>query len=738
MLSPLSSFLTRAVTAAALLGTAGLARPAECPRPEPATQAPAAAVQPATPGGEPIHVESEGATVSRVGDASLLGQVRVRQGDRTLTAETATYVAATRSFKVEGDVQYQDPGLRVKGTTGTWSTTQGGRFEDTEFELPARPARGAAGALGLTPEGNIELDRVEFTTCPAGNDDWLLQASSIHIDRKRQLGTGRNVRLEFLGVPLLYFPYISFPAGESRKSGLLFPTIGSSSSGGFEFGIPYYFNLAPNYDAVLKPTWFSKRGVELSGNFRYLTEQSRGRIDGRLLPYDNQASRARGYASLAHLTDFTDALRLTARLEDASDSRYFEDFARGQDGTSITFLERRIDLEFLGSGWRAYGLLQNFQTIDLAIAPADRPYARAPQLLVDGSWPLGHSRLTAGIGGELVYFTRDVGVTGARLLLDPRIAMPLRAPGWFIEPSASYRQLGYSLGGLAPGADDSPTTGAPTLALDSGLVFDRSAGAGGKLLQTLEPRALYSWTPYRRQDDLPVFDTGLPELDVVRLFSVDRYVGGDRLGDANRLALGLTTRLMDAASGRQYLAGTIGQQFYFEKPRVQLPGELPEQRNASDIVAELELSAYRNWSVELATQWDPDSSNTVLGQAALQYRPRADSVVNVGYRYRKGSVEQWETSTAWRVSPRWSLYARYVYSARDAKAIDSFAGVEYEACCWKLRVMASRYVSNRTGQQDTAVSVQLELKGLSSVGTTSDASLERRIRGYSRDPDAVP
>jgi len=739
MTPPVNPILTRAVAAGLLLGTAPAALPAECPQPDP----PSAQALPAGDAGlpdeeQPIHVESDGASVTRTGDAALLGNVHVTQGTRTLRAETATYEASTRRFKVEGDVEYEDPELRVKGSTGTWSGAEGGRFEGAEFELPARPARGSAGALGLTPQGDLELEQVEFTTCPAGNDDWLLKASSIEIDRDAQQGTGRDVRLEFLGVPLLYAPYISFPAGERRKSGFLFPTIGTSSSNGFELGIPYYFNLAPNYDATLEPTWFSKRGVELSGNFRYLTERSRGRLDGRYLPNDQQADRDRGYARLRHLTDFTQVLRFSAALEDASDSRYFEDFARGPEGTSITYLERRLQLQYLGSGWRAAALLQNFQTIDPAIDPLDRPYARAPQLFAEGDWRLGPGPLTAGFDGEVVYFHRDVGVTGARARLAPRVSLPWRAPGWFVVPSASYRQVAYSLSDTVPGEDTSPSFGAPTLAVDAGLSFDRETGRGGSLTQTLEPRLLYAWTPYRDQDGLPVFDTGLPELDMVRLFSIDRYVGGDRISDANRLAAGLTTRLIDSASGRQYLTATIGQQYFFDKPRVGLPDEPPETRGRSDVIAELGLSAYRDWSVELAMQWDPDNSNTVLGQAAVQYRPAQDTVVNLGYRYREARVEQWEASAAWRLNNQWSVFGRYVYSLRDEQTIDSFAGLEYEACCWRLRLVASRYLSNRTGEQSTSVALQLELKGLSSVGTTSDTFLERGIRGYSRDPAGLP
>jgi LPS-assembly protein len=742
MPEPLRSLLASAFFAVLLCGPPAHGQATICP----SSSSPDKAHETATPGAildqeptnQPIQIESEGAEVSRTGDASLLGQVTVRQGNRTLNAETATYDAATRSIKVEGDVEYQDPQLRVRGATGTWNAERGGSFSETEFELPARPARGSAGQLGLSPDGNLTLRQVLFTTCPAGNDDWLIKASSIEIDRDKQQGTGRNVRLDFKGVPLLYAPYITFPAGSARKSGLLFPTIGSSSTSGFEFGIPYYFNLAPNYDATLESTWFSKRGLEVGGNFRYLAESSRGRLDGRFLPSDQQAHRDRGYAKLVHVTDFTDQFRLSTSLENASDSNYFEDFARGPEGTSITYLERRLALEYLGPGWRANALLQNFQTIDQAIDDADRPYTRVPQLVLNGSWPIAPAGLAAGMYGELVHFERNTGLVGTRFDVAPDLSWPVRSSGYFFEPSLGYRYTAYQLDGIAPGQAKSPSRAAPIASVDTGLIFDRPTGSRGRLVQTLEPRVQYTWIPYRNQDDLPVFDTALPTLDMVQLFRANRFEGADRLGDTNQVAVGVTTRLLEASSGRQYLSATVGQQYFFSDQRVTLPGQLPDRRNTSDLIAELELSAYRNWSVNMGIQWDPQGSTTALGQASVQYRPRSDTVVNLGYRYRAGQIEQWEGSTAWQIGRQWSVYARYLYSARDKQSLDAFAGLEYESCCWKLRVVANRYVSNRTGSQDTSIALQLELKGLSSVGNTSDAFLERGIRGYSRDPESLP
>ncbi len=734
-------FLIALLAAAAVLPQAAAE---DCEWPESGDPAPALAanrdgIDIVDPDELPIEVTSGGAEVTREGDATLSDGVVMRQGDRRLSARSASYDAASRRFAVEGDVEYRAPDLRLKGSSGFWGADGGGQFTGTEFELPARPARGAAAELGMTPAGELKMRDVSFTTCPAGNDDWFLRASSIDIDQQRQQGKGRNVRVELKGVPILYAPVISFPVGDARKSGFLFPSFGTSSKSGFEFGAPYYFNLAPNYDLTLTPQLFARRGLGLEGQFRYLTERSRGRLGTRFLPGDDVAGRDRGLSSLWHRTDFTDRLRLSASIEHASDNRYFEDFGLGPDGTSVTFLDRYLSLAWLGRGWRFDGRVQDFQTIDLSVDPLARPYSRLPQLAFTGAWPLFGAGLTTSLDAEATWFDRDTGTTGLRMDLMPRFAWPMRGPGYHLEPSAAYRVTSYRLSDLAPGADDAPDRRAPILALDAGLAFEREASSRRRLLQTLEPRLRYTWIPFRDQSDLPVFDTALPDLNIVQLFRTNRYVGADRLGDANELAVGLTTRLIHADSGRQYLSATIGQRYFFDRPRVVLPGEPVESRDASNMVGEIEMTAYRHWSARLAMEWDYDASNTLLGQASVQYRPRHDTVVNVGYRYREGLLEQWDASAAWRLSPNWQVFARQVYSLRDRTSIDRFAGFEYGSCCWRVRLIGRRYVSNRTGESDTSVMLQLELKGLSSVGTSDDTFLRRGIRGYSPDPaDPLP
>jgi LPS-assembly protein len=681
------------------------------------------------PGPDParrIEVTSAGAEVDPAGAAHLEGPVVVRQGQRTLTARDAHYDINTDAFDAAGNVQYRDPTLFIGGDSARWSSQGGGHFEHAEFELPKRPARGHADAVDLDASGDLHLHRVQYTSCPSGQSDWVLNAQEIDIDRAAQQGTGHGVRIDFKGVPLVYLPVVSFPVGDARKSGFLFPDFGQSSRNGVQLAVPYYLNLAPNYDLTLTPGFMSKRGVSLGGDLRFLTDSSRGEFKSDWLPSDSSAHRDRSYLRFTDVTDIGANLRFDTNIASASDSNYFQDFGLGTEGTSVTYLERVARLTYLDAHWRAIGMVDQFQTIDQTIATIDRPYTRAPDLMVAGHWDVAPG-LALGVDAEAVEFVRDTGIAGLRYGLDPTLQYTWRSPGAYLTPAVGLRSIRYSLRNNGA-ADASPSVSAPIATLDAGLNFEREAGSR---LQTLEPRILYTYVPYRDQSAQPLFDTGLPDLNLIELFRSQRYVGGDRIADAHQVATGVTTRLLDTASGRQLLTATLGEIVYFSSPRVLLPNEPQTTRNTSDLVGQVTVSAFGHWNVDIGEQWNTQDHSTARSEVRLQYKPSADRVANLGYRYRAGLLEQVDGSVAWPVSDRWNVYAREVYSLRDKASIEALGGFEFKANCWRLRLMARHYVASRTGQRDTAISVQLELNGLSSVGERANAFLERSIRGYS-------
>ena len=681
-----------------------------------------------------IDITSDSGELGRSGDANLSGNVRIRMGQRLLTADAAQIDAEKRSVELQGAVEYLDPTLHVRGQGGSFEGGGAGNFEGAEFALLDRSVRGAATEVTLRDQAILDLKGVRYTACPPGNDDWEIKASTIAIDQKRNIGTGRDVRLEFKGVPIIYTPWISFPVGDQRKSGLLFPTIGSSGRTGTQIAVPWYWNIAPNYDATFTGRYYSSRGARIDPEFRYLTESSHGMVQVEYLPNDSETDEARNYTHIEDETHFLPRTRLLLDASNVSDDNYFEDFGLGFEGTSVTYLPRLAELRHDMPNWSFTGRAQNFQVIDDALPAEDEPYTVLPQLTATGRWrdlPYGFG---AAVQAEAVNFQRSLGPQGARVDVEPAVDWRAERSGAFFAAVAAWRYTTYALRDTPAGTDDTLNRSLPTLSLDSGLVMERGAGSKEQRLQTLEPRLLYVHVPYRNQDQIPVFDTGLPDLNMVQLFRTNRYVGADRVSDANQLSVGVTSRLLDARGGRQFLSATLGQAFYFESPQVRLPDEPVGDRATSDVIAELEMAAFKNWNARLGFQWNPDQSRSEKSEMSVQYRPTDGRVINAGYRFRNELVEQFDVSAAWPITSQWRGFGRWVYSTQENKTLDQFLGVEYASCCWALRVVTRRFVSSRTGDSDTSIGLQLELKGLSSVGVDNEAFLRDAIRGYSALP----
>jgi LPS-assembly protein len=740
----------------------------------PAPTAPAGTTP--APKTNPADLPIEVATDEFDGDASaatLKGNVEVHQGDRSLKGNQMQYQDenGVRSIESNQHLDYEDSLVHVTGESGSYSGATGAAFKSADFTLKQRAARGAAKELKLTPDGVLDLNGVSFTTCPANDKSWDLRASDIKLDTRTKIGTGRDARVDFFGVPLIYLPWISFPLSSERKSGFLFPGIGNTSTGGFQLSVPYYFNIRPNADFTFEPIVYTKRGVDLGGDLRWLGESQHGELDWNYLPYDRTFGAERDRIRLNELAELPADVRLKINAETVSDTTYFEDFSKGPEGASTAFLERMLAFTYRGEHWRMDAQAQQWQTIDTQnVTPDQQPYARAPWFVVGADYSLGSRvMLRYGFDSELVYFRRDIpgpDTNGWRADLLPRAALDVTGPGYFLRPAIAWRLTQYELDTLGTGQTTSdPSRVLPIASLDGGLQFERATGSRNQRTVTLEPRLMYLYVPYRNQNDLPIFDTNLPDLNPVQLFRSNRYVGIDRVSDANQMSVALTSRLLDAADGRQFLAGTIGETYYFTIPQVTLPGEAP-LNSRSNVVAQLAVNAFQNWTAGVDLEWDPQNHSAQRTQVAVQYQPAVDSVLNFIYRYQafqlvpgvpgqpvttanpcaQGYVppvttppqpaptcqgfDQVEVSGAWPVKQKWNIFFRDVYSLRDQTELERFLGFEYRSCCWRLRLGARRFVNTHSGGQETGVWLQLELAGLAGVGSASDAFLTEEIRGY--------
>jgi LPS-assembly protein len=703
---------------AVVTGTAIPARAATplCPTLPPV---PRAAVSPDTP----LRIRADEVSASQAGVSEFSGSVELERGAQRLDADHLAYDRESDRADASGTVHFWD----LSGDsfiTSDLHLTLGTRVGYTgpgSYALGINHARGEAQRIDFEGPDLTRMSRVSYTNCPAGQDDWFLNVADLKLDHVDDVGTGYNAWLSFKGVPIFYFPYISFPLSSARKSGFLAPNAGWSAKSGFLLATPYYLNLAPNYDDTLTPRWLSRRGLQLQDQFRYLTASSEGTLQVEVLPDDRRYGETRSAGTFQNHSTLSPFWTATLDVRGVSDQQYLEDFGDHLNVTSQTHLPQIGELNYRGPAWLFTARAAAYQTVDPAIPSADRPYARLPQLLLQRNAPLLPNHLNYELDSELVRFQRADSLNGERFDLNPGVSFPLVASYGYFTPRIGARYIGYGLDG---DAGNPPATARGVLSLDSGLTFERDIDwLGVNSTQTLEPRLFYLYVPYRNQDALPNFDTSIPDFSFSNLFRDNRFIGGDRIGDANQLTAALTTRFFDGDSGAERLRASVGRIQYFADRRVNIPAATVTDRH-SDWAAEAVARLQGYWYASSAVQWNPET--TEKSNVYIQYNPDAHRIVNIGQRHLHDQVDQTDISAEWPVRGRWTFRGRSLYSERDRRNVETYAGFQYNACCWAARVLLDRRYSD-PGGQGTSVLFELELNGLGKFGAVPDSPLTQSL-----------
>ncbi len=709
---------------------------------------------------------------------SLQGNVFLRRGDQVLATDKLDYDQQTETYKAEGSVRYQDGGMRLVAERAEGDQAKDRhKLEDIRYQLLRRRGNGGAESIEMVgAKGSMR--RSTYSTCPPGSRLWELRAQQIDVDTQEGVGTARNATLHIGKVPVLYLPWFRFPVDDTRRTGLLYPAISSSGRNGFDWRQPIYLNLAPNYDATLVPRFMSKRGLQLGGEFRYLTETGRGEFDAAFLPSDELTDRERG-EEIAERVPVTNRRRddrgffryvgsqnfggnwqARSSLLWISDTRYLDDANGTLSGAAASFVQSDIGLYGRGRTWEAGFMADHWQLADYTLRDADLPFNRLPRGY--GRWEQRFAGpFSAGLDAEAVRFDHPDFTGGTRLDLKPSVKMPLEGPSWFITPALAWRYTAYDLEGnaadrarsfaLRTGQDpNNPAVIAalsqtfrdsridrstPIATIDAGLFFERSLRFGeNSYLNTLEPRLFYFNAPYRDQSGIPLFDTRALTFSWGQLFRDNRYAGADRQADGNQLTLAVSTRLIREADGFEKFAASFGQIRYFEDSRVVVPGEQPIEKGKSAWVADASYAPNDRWTISGSYQWDPKAGRRDLASLRTRYLIGDAGIVNLGYRYRRDLLEQADLSFLYPITPSWSVLGRYYYSLKDKQLLEGIAGVQWESCCLAVRLVGRRYLRNREeGELNSAIQLEIELKGLGSVGPDTESRLRRAILGYYRD-----
>jgi len=622
-------------------------------------------------------------------------------------------------------------------------------------QRPTSKARGEAKLLTFDGPDKETLKDATYTTCEVGRNDWFVHAKELELDHYTQTATATHASIELGGIPVLYTPWIDFSLNSQRKTGFISPTWATTTKSGIDITLPFYWNIAPNQDATISARYMSKRGEQLLGEYRYLDENFSGEDHLEYLPDDNTGAGNRFYANLKHTQVFGNGWSGSFNYERVSDNQYFSDMTTHIITTSLVNLAQQAQLNYGDEVWNFNALVQQFQTLD----NVSYPYQRLPQLTLTGhqDW----DTLSGNLYTQWVRFERSnsapattTAVTGNRFTAYPSISAPLGNAYGYITPKIGMHLTKYSLDGdlsnpYMPGENyKSDTRNLPIFSIDSGMYFDRDFKVvKNEYIQTLEPRLFYVYIPHHDQSQLPVFDSAMSDLNLGTLFSENQFTGNDRINDANQVSLAVTTRLIDAKTGIQRLAATIGQRFYFSDQRVTLPGGVARTENSSDIITAVTARLLNHWNIDAAWQYHTGTSQTDKANIGARYTPEPGKVLNLSYRYTRdvtgfAGVDQIDLSSEWPLGKNWYGLGRINYSflnntnallntGRTSGMIESLAGVEYDAGCWQGRGVLQR-VSTATANANYAIFFQIELGGLASIGTSSPMDLlKRSIPGYS-------
>ncbi|MBB71120.1 MAG: hypothetical protein CMF50_01820 [Legionellales bacterium] len=720
----------------------------------------------------PVTITANQTELSQASTSILKGNVVVSQPYRRLNADIAYLNRSKETGKVDtvdayGNVHLREPGKLVIGDRGhlRLSDNTGSLYDviyrmtfDAVPQLPVTSAEDDVNFSGTTawgrakkirrrPDGIVTISDASYTTCPPPKNTWHVFAKKLHLDKESGRGTAENATLYFHEAPVFYSPYFNFPLDNRRQSGFLFPTFGHSEDDGFELAAPFYWNIAPNYDATITPKLMTQRGVQLNGNFRYLTESSHGDIHGSILPQDQEFKDFRQdtldkypvgtpgrnrlkndgldryFISVQDNTALTDHWSTFLYLNRASDDYYFDDFSSDPAQITDNQLINKGSLFYNDQHWHFTGNVQGYQTLHPVNQTAvNNQYSMLPQLRMRGEFPDAVDGINFDLDSEAVYFDKDTNpgeseapVIGNRLYLEPGLSMPIYRPQGYLKPEVKLSATQYDLRHQVPGEDSSITRVLPIADIDAGLFFDRYFNfLGNGYQQTFEPRLFYLFVPNENQDDIPLFDTDVQPFTYNQLFRTNRFNGIDRIGDANQLSVAMTSRFLQQATGEEKLRASIGQIYYFRNRKVNidtstqdlvtLENSVPSDTPSSPIAGQLLYHINNAWNFESNIAWDPNVNETNNGNFFFQYMPDHDHIFNVGYVYLRGGdldpgtnpknssndLNQVDFSVAWPLIKNWKAVARWNYNISHNHPQTYFAGLEYDSCCWAIRTVIGR------------------------------------------------
>ena len=716
---------------------------------------------PTAPGSADIEVSADNSSGTE-GQLLLTGNVSVIQGNRSIEADSVAFDRDQQFTEASGNVAYREPGVVLQGEHLTFdSERQHATVNQAHFALHEPQLSGAAQQLERDASGEITIEDGAVTFCAPEDPQWYIKTETLKIEPDEGMATATHATLRWSGVPIFYVPWMTFPVDDRRKTGLLFPSIGSDTRGGLDVTTPIYFNLAPNYDATYSPRYIGERGLLHQANGRWLSQYAGAwDVTGQYISDDDKYSEdfpegdsERWAIGVKHRGNYGESWRTTIKYNKVSDP----DYVRDLDNSTLssqrqTALKQLGQIDYLGEDWKVSLQAQQFQSLADDIT---NNYKKLPQLTARWRGDANLAGLQPIALLQYSNFDTDANrVRGERIYGEAGVTYPLNWTWGFLRTTAKYRSVAYDLENLRSLPEDKPDASSGVFSVDGGLIFERATTFGGQSAsQTLEPRVFYLYSEYDEQRGQPDFDSAELTFSYTQLFRDTRFSGHDRLDDANQISVGVTTRFFADSDGRERLNASIGQIFYFRDREVRLKARSPVlDESLSATAVEFNWFPNETWSVRSSMLYDTEDNEFDALSAQVGYRPSTGQIFNVGYTLREPPpsqskrpvTEQANFSAYYPIGDNWGAFAAVEYSLEGNEFVEDMVGVEYDNCCWKMRLLYMRYLdtagsfapdfSDPDLERENAVQFQFVLKGMGGFGSRVENLMRDMIRGF--DPTA--
>ncbi|MFK8011176.1 MAG: LPS-assembly protein LptD [Marinicellaceae bacterium] len=658
------------------------------------------------------------------------GEVCINLYEKKISTQELFYSDKNQTIEIKTPLFFTDGKQNINAKSASVNLDQETAIiNKAQYQILNSNANGVAEKM-IADDTSTQLTGLTYSTCPIENQDWYIKAESADLNQETQTGVFRKMSLNFKGVPILYLPYAKIPLNDQRETGFLIPDIGNSSNNGFEIAAPYYINIKENMDATLTPRYFSKRGAMLGIEYRYLGKSYRGELLTDYLPSDRKDDANRRFLDFKHNHKLNGQWSVNSHITNVSDDNYFEDFGNSINDTSQAYLYSYLNVNGFSDNWLFKASINDYQILSESITLNAQPYQSLPS--INYSWFNNSytSSLNYGVDTSWSNLYREDSITASRLDTIPYIEKTFQNSYSRFTPKLAYRYTNWSYSDTQfseiKALEESRSL--PILTLDYSLSFEKQFEDGS--LNTLEPRLFYLNVPYEEQQNIPLFDTHELTFGSGLLYQSNAFSGADRQSDANQLSIGLTQRHFNE-SGIEKWNFTVGQINYFEDRRVQLDDSI-ETANSSPIITELNYF-YRNWRATMSVHWDTEIDKSERALLKFQHKGKNNSLFNFAYRFRRGKIEQLDSSVVLPIGTNNRIIARWNYSIDESKTIEAIAGYEHKNCCWATRLVARRYVINEQGDVNNGVFFELQFDGLGSLGRNPRRLLKQSILGYSEE-----